>query len=389
MDDLHRKMDVLEAEAVRLRDLLAQAGADAVVQGVAHDLVLIAADARHASALAASEARHALILESATDYAIITMDLAGRITDWNAGARNVLGWEEAEARGQLAHLFFTPEDRAAGVPEEEMESARTRGRAADERWRLRRDGSRFWASGLMMPLRHEGEQLQGYLKVLRDRTEQRRAEEALRAAAAEKDLLMAEVHHRVRNSLQLVQNLLTLQARAAEDAATAAQLGESAGRVQTIAAIHEQLYRSGVALDVAVGPYLRGLAESMGHALASAAEGRTIRLDADEATWPAREATTLGLVAAELVTNALKYGRGMVTVTFRQPAGAAQAVLTVSDEGPGVPESFDPAHGRGLGMRLVTGLLRGPGAGLEVARGGPGACFVARLPVPAESSGQV
>jgi two-component sensor histidine kinase len=234
----------------------------------------------------------------------------------------------------------------------------------------------------MMPLRHEGGQLQGYLKVLRDRTEQRRAEEALRAAAAEKDLLVAEVHHRVRNSLQLVQNLLTLQARAAEDAATAAQLGESAGRVQTIAAIHEQLYRTGAALDVKVGPYLRGLIESMGQALASAADGRTIRLDADEATWPAQQATPLGLIAAELVTNALKYGQGAVTAAFRQPPGAAQAVLMVSDEGPGVPEDFDPAHSRGLGMRLVTGLLRGPGAGLEVVHGGPGACFVAHLPVP-------
>ncbi len=353
MDDLRRKVETLEAEAAGLRDLLA-----------------------------ASEARHALILESATDYAIITTDLAGRITGWNVGAHNVLGWQDAEALGQLAHLFFTPEDCAAGVPENEMEKARTQGRASDERWHLRRDGSRFWASGLMMPLRHEGGQLQGYLKMLRDRTEQRQAEEALRVAAAEKDLLMAEVHHRVRNSLQLVHNLLTLQARAAEDAATAAQLRESAVRVRTIAAIHEQLYRSGAALDVKVDLYLRGLVESMGQALASAAEGRTIHLDADEATWPAQEATTLGLIAAELVTNALKYGQGAVTVAFRQPPGAGRAVLMVSDEGPGVPEDFDPAHRRGLGMRLVTGLLRGPGAGLEVIRGGPGACFVARLPVP-------
>lgn len=184
MDDLRRKVNALEAEAARLRDLLA-----------------------------ASEARHALILESATDYAIITTDLAGRITGWNVGARNVLGWQDADALGQPAHLFFTPEDRAAGVPEKEMERASTQGRASDERWHLRRDGSRFWASGLMMPLKHEGGRPQGYLKIVRDRTDQRRTEEALRATTAEKDLLIAEVHHRVRNNLQLVQNLLTLQAR--------------------------------------------------------------------------------------------------------------------------------------------------------------------------------
>jgi PAS domain S-box-containing protein len=128
----------------------------------------------------AGEQRLRLILESATDFAIITTGLDGRITGWNAGARNILGWDEAEILGRSAEVIWTPEDLAAEAPEAEMRSAREQGRAADERWHLRRDGSRFWASGLMTPMRDGAGTLLGYLKILRDRTGSRAVEAALR-----------------------------------------------------------------------------------------------------------------------------------------------------------------------------------------------------------------
>src|SRR4051812_26970745 len=120
------------------------------------------------------------ILESACDYAIITTDPNNLITSWNAGARNLLGWAEAEALGMDGGRLFTPEDRERGAPEAEMAQAREAGRAEDERWHLRRDGSRFWGSGLMMPLRDSP--VPGFLKIMRDRTERRQAEAALAAA---------------------------------------------------------------------------------------------------------------------------------------------------------------------------------------------------------------
>ncbi|MXP64736.1 PAS domain S-box protein [Roseomonas sp. M0104] len=120
-------------------------------------------------------------LNSATDFAIISTDLEGRVTGWNAGAENVLGWSEAEMLGQPAHRFFTPEDRAAGMPQVEMLQAVEGRRATDERWHQRRDGSCFWASGEMMALRDEQGGHIGYLKMLRDRTEQHLAGEALKA----------------------------------------------------------------------------------------------------------------------------------------------------------------------------------------------------------------
>jgi|GEM_PF-2173284 len=118
------------------------------------------------------------LLESATDYAIISLDALGRITGWNSGAERILGWSEAEALGQDTGLFFTSEDRAAGVPEREMAVARTARQGVDERWHLRKDGSLFWGTGSLMPLVDDETGLfEGYLKILRDRTAQRQAEE--------------------------------------------------------------------------------------------------------------------------------------------------------------------------------------------------------------------
>ena len=123
------------------------------------------------------------LLDSAIDYAIITLDLDGLVTSWNVGAENVLGWSEAEIIGHPASVFFTIEDKRNGVPQAEMQSALTRGRGSDERWHDKKDGTRFWASGEMMPLLDEHKIVQGFIKILRDRTEQWQAMEAHRADA--------------------------------------------------------------------------------------------------------------------------------------------------------------------------------------------------------------
>jgi PAS domain S-box-containing protein len=122
------------------------------------------------------------LLNSATDYGIISMDLDGLVTTWNEGARQLLGWTEAEIVGQPASVFFTLEDRRHGVPQAEMQAALTKGRGNDERWHQRKDGSKFWASGEMMPLKSEDGVVQGFIKILRDRTAHRKAEEDLRAS---------------------------------------------------------------------------------------------------------------------------------------------------------------------------------------------------------------
>jgi PAS domain S-box-containing protein len=200
----------LEAENTALRAQLRGHQAAAVVEGAERDAGLARAQEQASTATAdrlalgaleqanaalrlvnaelteSRAAHHAgeqcmrLILESATNFAIITTSLDGRITGWNSGARNIFGWDEAEILGESAKVIWTSADLVAGAPEAEMRVAREQGRAADERWHLRRDSSRFWASGLMTPMRDDTGTLLGYLKILRDRTERRAVEAALR-----------------------------------------------------------------------------------------------------------------------------------------------------------------------------------------------------------------
>jgi PAS domain S-box-containing protein len=135
-------------------------------------------------ALRDSEEKLRMILESASEYAIFTTDLAGNVTTWNTGAANILGYDEEEIIGQSATRLFTPEDVAAHKPEEEMQTALRTGRASDNRWHLKKDGSRFWATGTMMLLSDATGNLQGFLKIMRDRTKERLAEEALEQSEA-------------------------------------------------------------------------------------------------------------------------------------------------------------------------------------------------------------
>jgi PAS domain S-box-containing protein len=132
--------------------------------------------------LRAVEGRLQLMVESATDFAIFSTDPGGLVTYWNAGAERLFGWAEADILGTPCDVLFTPEDRAAGQPERERREAAGTGRAEDERWHVRKDGTRFWASGVVTPLR-DGP-LGGFAKVARDLTARKLAEDAVRASEA-------------------------------------------------------------------------------------------------------------------------------------------------------------------------------------------------------------
>lgn len=129
-------------------------------------------------ALRISEERLRVTMESAVDYAIITTNTDGIIEGWNTGAERIFGYKEKEIKSKSADIIFTTEDRENNVPDKEMKTAREKGHAEDERWHRRKDGSRFYASGVMRPIYNP--ELSGYVKVVRDMTEQRMAEEQLR-----------------------------------------------------------------------------------------------------------------------------------------------------------------------------------------------------------------
>jgi PAS domain S-box-containing protein len=131
---------------------------------------------------ATAQGRWRTIMNSARDVAIVAANLDGAIIEWSHGAERVLGWTEAEAIGHHLSIFFVEEDCAAGIPEAEMRAALETGRAVDERWHRRRNGEHFWASGEMAPLKDEDGRHTGYVKVLRDRTDQHLAGRALEDA---------------------------------------------------------------------------------------------------------------------------------------------------------------------------------------------------------------
>jgi len=126
-----------------------------------------------------SEERFRLLVEGVRDYAIFMLDPTGRIESWNEGARRIKGYSQEEILGQHFSIFYPPEDVERGKPEHELREAETQGVYEEEGWRVRKDGSKFWASVLITALRDEARQLRGFSKVTRDITERKRAEERL------------------------------------------------------------------------------------------------------------------------------------------------------------------------------------------------------------------
>src|SRR5262247_1115981 len=126
-----------------------------------------------------------LMVESVTDHAVIGIGLEGRILSWNAGAEVIFGYMKEESVEKPFSNLFTPEDRQSGAPERELENARTRGSAGDFRWQMRKDGSLFWASGFINPLRDEAGNLIGYVKVVHDATDKKLSDEAIRENEAD------------------------------------------------------------------------------------------------------------------------------------------------------------------------------------------------------------
>jgi PAS domain S-box-containing protein len=141
----------------------------------------------------ALEAEFRAFADSVHDYAFITLDLDENVIGWNKGAELLLGYSQQEVLGRPGALLFTPEDVERGEPDKEISTALREGRAEDERWHLRKDGTRFWASGVLTPLRNAFGEVRGYAKVMRDRTEAREFEEAVRMREERLRLLLENI----------------------------------------------------------------------------------------------------------------------------------------------------------------------------------------------------
>lgn len=151
-----------------------------------------------------------VLLEKVKDYAILMLDNAGRIVSWNIGAERILGYQAAEVLGMDFCQIFTAHDNEKGQPEFELKEAQEKGRAEDERWHVRKDGSQFWASGVVIPLWNQDGRLRGFAKILRNITDRKRMEDSLAEANQRKDEFLAMLSHELRNPLAAIANSVQL-----------------------------------------------------------------------------------------------------------------------------------------------------------------------------------
>lgn len=187
--------------------------------------------------------------------------------------------------------------------------------------------------------------------------ERSRNEAQLMGLIEDKNLLMQEAHHRVKNSLQLVRGILSLQSRSAQHPEAKGALSAAAARIVTVADVHQHLYQGSSTTSVNVNQYLRDLSRDLSRSLLDGTDARHISATAPDIMWPAEKVTALGLIMTELVTNAIKYGAGDVEVAFAVGEDTS-SMLTVSDSGAGFPPGYEFGQGGGLGSKLITSLIR-------------------------------
>ena len=223
---------------------------------------------------------------------------------------------------------------------------------------------------------HDVAFLQALANIVAAAIDRQRRVEAQEHLLHEKDILMQEVHHRIKNSLQLVQTMLYLQARSVEDEGERSRLNDAAARILSIASVHERLHEEGAIERVELGPYLSGLLTSI---CTSLGNGLVPTVEADPMQLPAEHVTPVGLIAVELVTNALKYGAGPIRVSVTKTAAGVE--LVVRDGGPGFPEGFEPATLRSLGMRLIAAMARTANP-VTIDRSEPNGCVRVQVTFP-------
>ena len=347
-------------------------------------------------ALRDSEDHNRDLVENLHEF-ICTHDLQGTILTANSWASKVLGYEMDEILGKNLTDFLTPESRK-NVPAYLATILRDGAATGWLQVRTRAGETRIWEYN--NSLRTEGVAIPIVRGMAIDITEQKQMETQLRAALAEKEVLLREVHHRVKNNLATISSLLELQARASQDARVQVAFQESQQRIRSMTQIHEQLYRSESLTTIDMSQYVAGMAEELRYIYS---KGEImVQVDVQQVKLTIDQAIPCGLIINELITNALKYAFPATQAEDSSPAPTMDQLsrrqvlvslqadgdrcrLRVSDNGVGLPADFDIQTTRTLGLRLVSRLAVQLGGELEVEsmpdNAGDGAAFQIDFPI--------
>jgi PAS domain S-box-containing protein len=313
------------------------------------------------------------ILDIADD-AIISINENQRIIVFNQGAEKIFGYSAREVFNQPIDMLL-PEGFAAQHRRHVRDFAKSpiAARRMGERGEIsgrRKDGSAFPAEASISKVDIVGSRI--YTVILRDVTQRRAADEKIRASLREKEVLLQEIHHRVKNNLQVVSSLLSLQSRGVLDEDTRQKFKESQNRVHSMALIHEQLYQSPSLSEINYPQYIRQLAAHLFRSYRVSSSRIELQTYIDDLRLGVDVAVPCGLIINELVSNSLKYGfpngrGGVIRIELhRQPEG--RATLSVVDNGVGLPEEVGFWNTQTLGLRLVGTLVKQLEGNVEVDR---------------------
>jgi PAS domain S-box-containing protein len=362
---------------------------------------------KHEEELRISEERFRLLVDSVRDYAIFMLDPEGIVQSWNAGARQIKGYEPSEIIGRHFRAFYTPEDAAAGKPEKELADAREHGRIEDEGWRVRKDGTLFWANVVVSAIHGPGGDLRGFAKVTRDMSERRRLEE-LEQSSRRMNEFLAMLAHELRNPLAPIRNAVTIMQLETLASPVLRNCRDVVDRQLThVTRLVDDLLDVGRLSTgkIKLRKELLRLPDVVARSVETArplvnARRHTLELQQPEdPVYVQGDATRLSQVLQNLLVNAAKYTPEGGHIVLRVETSGSFVNVSVSDNGRGIAAenlqkifqlfmqadsgTSSSESGLGIGLTLARSLAEMHGGTIEAASPGvgQGSTFTVRLPM--------
>lgn len=332
----------------------------------------------------ASRTKLEAALASMTD-AVVISDEEGRFLDFNDAFATFHRFKSKEECSRVFDEYpsllevFMPDGTPAPVEMWAVPRALRGETVTNAEYELRRrDTGESWVGSYSFsPIRDPHGEIIGSVVVARDVTDLKRAQEQIQSSLAEKEVLLREIHHRVKNNLQVISSLVSLRASGVPDPVLREMFQEVRDRVRAMALVHEKLYETGGLARLDFAAYAESLIRSLHRAHGGASRIR-LRFEIEPAALTVGEAVPCGLILNELANNALKHafpgGEGTLTVSLTRDPETSRIELAVRDDGVGLPEALDPRSVPSFGLRLVQMLADQLGATVEIGPG-PGAEF--------------